>query len=309
MSLLIFHLCFFMVVYVSIYIKDVRRSFTSVATYMVNLLFPDILRTMVLYANTGIDNTMYYKMGVCDYCMPHALPALIAPIVLWLKAKDFRRSVKGLIIIFLFFLLLLVWTSGATTPFLVAVFALLVSSIINQRKSIKNNVATLLFISIMALPFTFDEVQLSIVHTLESIIPEDNANYGKLKDYEETKFGNKTTSDASYRGELYNQSFSTFMDNIFLGTNSKKEIGEHSIFFDRLAMLGIVGITPFLLVFFFLFRYMYRKTIPNQRLFILVGIISFLVIFFLKNMLGTWMYAAVFVMLPIMIDYKKLISN
>ena len=280
--------------------------FTSISTYLADLKYPDIVRIMVTFTNEGISNAPYYRMGVCDYSMPHALPILIAPIVMLLKNKEILNSIKMVLGVVLFFIFLLVWTSGATTPLLIAIFALFVSFIVSQRKSLKANILLLSIITVIMIPLAFDDVQLRIIHYLEEVLPGENANFGKLEDFEASiVYGNDDAGDITARRDLYKQSIRGFSNHLFLGTNSVNEIGMHSIILDRFAMIGIIGMIPYLLVFFFLFRDIYHKTIVNRRVFVLIGFICFFAVLFFKNMLGTWMYASAFVMLPIIGNYKN----
>lgn len=279
--------------------------FTSIATYRANLIFPDIVRTMVTFINRGLPTSQYYRLGVCEYAMPHALPILIAPILLWMKNKELKWFIKALLVTFLFFILLLVWTSGATTPLLLSFFALLTSLFINIRKSLKHNVLVLLLLSLVVMPTIDDDVQLGMIYYLETVVPTDNANYGKLKNFEDNiKYGSDDAGDITSRKKLYNRTITTIISHPIFGTDDKNEIGGHSTFMDRFAMLGLVGIIPFLLFLIWMFKDVYYNIHSNNRVIYLIGIICFSAMLILKNMTGTWMFLAVFVMLPAMINLE-----
>lgn len=280
--------------------------FTSIGTYFADKSSPDIVRAMVLYSNKGADNSPFYRMGVCHYSMPHALPVLIAPFFLWLKSNRIKRKIKYLMLLVLLFLLLLVWTSGATTPLLISVFALFVSLFIGPQKTYKNNLLILAIVFAITIPLLTDEVQLEVIHYLEGVVPEENANYGKLQDFENNIIYGEASGDMAARSDLYGKSISAFLNNMVLGTNNKLSVGGHSVILDRFAMLGIVGMLPFLLFFYYLFKDMYYNTPSNRRIFILIGIICFVLMLLLKNILGMWMYTAVFVMLPLMVNNDSL---
>lgn len=280
--------------------------FTSIATFIVDLANPDIVRIAATAYMLGSGASQYYRLGVCDYSMPHALPILIPPIVMWLKKKDLKSLVRLLTMALLLLVLLLIWTSGTTTPLLLAFLALVSSFFSSQRFTIKKNIRVLLIVSLLAIPMTFDTVQLNIIYYLEQVMPMDNSNYGKLQDFEDgVIYGNESAGDLTARKNLYEQSFTAFINSPILGVNDRNEIGGHSIILDRLAMFGMVGIVPYILFFIMMFRDMYCCTVSKKRIFIIIGIVSFVAMMFLKNILGHWMYCTVLVLLPLMVNYEK----
>jgi hypothetical protein len=277
--------------------------FTSIATYYADMLLPNIVRTVKTLNNGGDDCTLYYRMGVCEYTMSHSLPALIAPLLLWIKTLYLKKWFRIMALVVLFFVILLVWTSAATTALLVMIMAIVMSITINPRKEFKKNFARILILGLLISPIMSKQVQLGIIQTLYEIMPDENNNKNKLSDFEvRIKYGDKAGGDLNVREDLYHQSLETFSKNIITGSNSKKAIGEHSVLMDRLAMLGIVGVIPLLCFFWYLFRIMYLKTMPNYRPFLVIGIWCFLAIYMLKNIYNSWLLISVFVLLPIMIN-------
>lgn len=280
--------------------------FTSIATFIVDLANPDIVRIAATDYMSGRGASPYYRLGVCDYSMPHALPILIPPIVMWLKKKDLKTFVRLLVMALLLFVLLLVWTSGTTTPLLLAFFALVSSLFTSQRFSTKKNIRVLAVVSLLTFLLSSDTLQLNIIHYLEQVIPTDNSNYWKLQNFEDNIiYGAESAGDLTARKNLYEQSFTAFINSPILGVNDRNEIGGHSIILDRLAMFGIVGIAPYILFFIMMFRDMYCCTVSKKRIFIILGIFSFVAMVFLKNILGNWMYCTVLVFLPLMVNYEK----
>ncbi len=280
--------------------------FTSIATFIVDLANPDIVRIAATANMAGGGASPYYRLGVCDYSMPHALPILIPPIVMWLKKKDLKTFVRLLVMALLLFVLLLVWTSGTTTPLLLAFFALVSSLFTSQRFSTKKNIRVLAVVSLLTFLLSSDTLQLNIIHYLEQVMPTDNSNYGKLQNFEDNIiYGAESAGDLTSRKNLYEQSFTAFINSPILGVNDRNEIGDHSIILDRLAMFGIVGIAPYILFFIMTFRDMYCCTVSKKRIFIILGIFSFVAMEFLKNILGNWMYCTVLVFLPLMVNYEK----
>lgn len=281
--------------------------FTSIATYYADLRINNIVRTVISYSNLGVDYTPYYRMGVCEYTMPHSLPVLIPPLVLWIKSKGIDSWTKFTAITVLFFLILLVWTSASTTALLVMLLSFAISIVINPNKDFSKNIGRIIIVGLLFLPLTFSQVQLNIIHTLENVMPDENFNKQKLSDFEtRILYGENAGGDLNTRVDLYNQSLETFSQNILLGSNSKKDIGGHSVLMDRLAMLGLVGIIPLLLFFWYLFNSMLQNTLPRDRLFLIIGFLCFLLMIFLKNVYNSWIFIAAFVLLPGLIHFVRI---
>ena len=272
--------------------------FTSIGTFLADRIYPGIVRDLVVYANNGISCAPYYRMGVCEYNMPHALPILIPPFVMWVRKKNMKLVVKLLCLCVLAFLLLLVYTSGATTPLILSFFALVCSLLANPKRNIKTNIAILVIVTLIALPALNDGVQLRIVHHLKEVLPEDNANQSKLRDFETAIVFGETTGDLGAREDLYSASISTFLDNIFFGSSSGGT-GGHSIILDRLGALGLVGTIPYLLFIWLLIRSTIMRIPKTNRFYYLIGTICFIATLATKNIGGIWMWIAQCVFLPV----------
>lgn len=289
----------FRIIKIILFIGAFVIIFTSIGTYLADKMFPDIVRTMVTYANNGIPIAPYYRMGVCDYNMPHAMPILIPPLIMMIKKKDIAKSIRILCVIVLIFALLLVYTSGATTPLIISLFALLCSLLANPQKKLKANMSLLIIAAIIAIPALNKDVQLSVVHFFERLLPEENQNQSKLRDIESTIIYGETTGDMEAREDLYSQSLSTFQDNILIGSNAGT--GGHSILLDRLGTLGVVGIIPYLLFIWFILKSVFLRIPESNRFFFIIGVFCFLLTIATKNMGGIWMWMAICVFLPVML--------
>lgn len=274
--------------------------FTSIGTYIADQMFPEIVRTLVVYENIGVSVAPYYRMGVCEYNMPHALPILIAPLIMWLKSKDVKGGIKLLCFLVLAFSLLLVLTSAATTPLILSLFAIVCSLLTNPHKTLKSNLTILVVVALVSLPALNKDVQLGLVHVFKSIIPEDNSNQSKLNDFESAILYGESSGDMAEREDLYSKSFSSFMDNIIIGTNSG-DLGGHSIIMDRLGTTGLVGAIPYLLFIWFLLKSVYIRIPQGNRIFFLIGTLCFVATIATKNVGGMWMWIALCVFLPLML--------
>lgn len=285
------------------YLALIVIVFTSIGTFFADKIYPNIVRTLVVYRNVGVSCEPYYRLGVCRYDMPHAMPILIPAFILWLKQKQTGRWGKILALIMLLFDLLLIWTSGATTPLLLAVFALGASLVIIPTYNRKKNIGRVLIFLILASPLTMSSVQLNIIHSLGRIIPDENSNKGKLKDFEDRiVYGEEEGGDLKGREDLYATSFEAFVKNPILGTDKLDDLGGHSIILDRLGTLGLVGFIPFILFLWFMIKDAFSNISPHKRMFYIIGVCCFLLMFALKNVSESWMHLAAFILLPIMIN-------
>lgn len=274
--------------------------FTAIGTFIADRNMPGIVRMLVVYTNHGVSCVPYYRIGVCEYTMPHAIPILIPPLVMWIKNRSIKGNIRLLSLIVLIFILLLIYISGTTTPLLVALLALSCSLLVNRKKSLSTNIIRIIVVAALLLPVLNKDVQLSIIHGLESVIPEDNSNYNKLVDFENLIMFDETTGDVEERRGLYDASLSSFFDNILIGGSKTASLGGHSILLDRLGSLGLVGTIPYLVFIWLLAKSVYKRLPDENKVYYVIGVICFLLMLALKNMDGTWMWITMCVFLPVM---------
>jgi len=93
-------------------------------------------------------------------------------------------------------------------------------------------------------------------------------------------------------------SLNAFLGNLLLGTNKGSDIGGHAYFMDRAGLLGLTGIIPLFLFFFFQVNITY-KSMPNPtRIYYLIGVSAFIILGFQKNMAGFEYWLYLFFLLP-----------
>ena len=261
---------------------------TFIGTSLVYSMEPEILR-IIQYAANGGDTTlryMYAKLGVETYAFGHALPILIPPIVYSFKNKIISINIKLLLLLLLFFIVALVVMSTATTAVLLSGFLIVVSWFWNDKSKIKNiRNFIILFIVVLFLLITKDLIIDILFYLLEN---NESATYaGKIKDFIMFAETGEADGQISGRGNLYQESFNVFINNFILGSNDNSNIGGHSVFIDRMAMLGLIGFIPFLIFQFSFYKSVENKLVNELKPYFWFSVLFFIIMGFVK---AIWSY-------------------
>ena len=144
---------------------------TSILTIIVDISIPGIVRQAVTYTIEGRSESalQYYRLGVCEYGLPHAIPIILPAIIMHMRCQDvsfFKRIVSVVIILMLGYF---VFISGVTTAILLLLFSI-VGSLLISRESRKKTYRRIIVLCILALPLVNDNTILSIFSELEEII-------------------------------------------------------------------------------------------------------------------------------------------
>ena len=272
---------------------------TSLLSIYVDRYSPGIIRETVSLVNMGntAEAAPYYRLGVCEYGFPHAVPIIIPGIMVLIKNKTikpfFRILFFGVLVIGLF----LVFISGVTTSLILSLFGFLASIVIDENRSTKN-VRNLIILTVFLSPLLNDNVMLRVLQTSERFIPEENKILGKIINMEESiksESGNKSLQSREVR---YQMSLEAFAKNPLLGVNDDSLIGGHSAFLDRLAAFGLLGIIPYLLFIFYFVKRLFKRIPERSRLFFFIGMAGFIIMMTAKNMSNIYVWLYSFCFLP-----------
>lgn len=272
---------------------------TSILSISADILFPGIIRQTVTLINSGQSEGVipFYKMGVCEYGFPHAIPVLIPGLMLLVKNRRIKPIIRILIVLVLALLLYLVFISGVTTALILAIFGFLASLFVVEDNR-KKNIRRLILLGLFLTPLLNDSVSLSLLQNLETIVPEENKITGKIINLEETIQNENADGSLQTRSNLYMMSFNEFLKHPILGVNKTDNLGGHSAFLERLATLGILGIVPYIIFIVLLMKYVIRF-IPEESIFFLyIGFIAFIIMLGTKNMSNIYLWLYSFVLLP-----------
>lgn len=269
---------------------------TIIAT-IANRLYPGIMRYMS-GANNMAENIEilrpFQRLGISDYSMPHALPALIPGLIYGIRNTE--GFYKKVCIVLMVTVLVLVYVSNSSTALIMAVLVFIFSLLINPQKSYKNSISLFALFLIITLIITNQEVQVEVLEGLNSIVPEDANLHRKIDDIEDSIIYGDAEGTVENRTVKYDLSTNEFMKHPLLGTSEL--IGGHSSILDRFATLGILGMIPFVL-FLVLFSKSVLRSLPKDRHFYyLLGLFSAIVMLTAKSAMSWAMWLCVLFLLP-----------
>ncbi|MDD4689567.1 MAG: hypothetical protein PHE51_07460 [Eubacteriales bacterium] len=275
--------------------------FTSIATFIIDIKLPGIIRELQHEINDGNTSAAkpLYRLGLSNYSLPHAVPVLIPALIMGFRQRNTSKFNRFVCLVALCLCVLLTYVSGATTPVLLAVLILIIS-LITKRGETKKNTTRMVILLLIALPFfTSDNLMADILRFSQDIVGGEGPIHERLVELENAALYGDTSGDLESRSILYKKSFNTFFSNIIIGSNSG--FGGHSALIDRLATLGIIGFLPYVLFIIAQIKLTIRY-IPSQYIsYYVIGIAAAVFMLAFKNMSNWEMWFLTFTVLPIMI--------
>jgi len=285
----------FKMLYVILKVCLIIAVVTSVLTITVAITNPNLVRSLVAMANDPDQSETlrsFYRMGITNYALPHALPFIFSPIIFLLKNVSVRE--KAILFFVFILLILLVYFSGATTPLILSIFVITISLIVSQDISIEENIFRICFLFIVFSILCNDFVISNIIQFINPLV-QGTPIQDKVPEIGKFLMDGESTGDLDARITLYNKTWDAFLNNILVGTNDATQIGGHCYFADRLGLLGMFGGVPLFLFFYSQFRYSYTFIPKERRIYFFIGLICFVILGFSKNMCGIeyWLYSLV----------------
>lgn len=273
--------------------------FTSVASFFVDQINPGAIRQAFGANVTGADKqilTFYYKLGLSNYTLPHAVPVMIPCIVFGIKfRKNYHRVLRLLLWIALLCLLLLAYLSSSTTALIFAIVSLIISFSIRPGKE-KGNLIRIIVLLLVASPLLMNKsIQIGILDATDIIVGE-NIYFHRKIDYFRESLSSENADIMESRDYLYEMSLNEFFSHPIIGTNST--IGGHSSLLDRLASLGIIGFVPFALFIVAMYKTSTNYIEKDDRLFYVVGFVIGILMCIIKSSWYWEMHFSMFVFLP-----------
>lgn len=266
----------------------------SIPTIILLQLDSDLLRNSISATenNPGLADAMSAS-GIVRYGVIEAVPFLIPFLVFYIKTEN-KLSYKLLLVLFLALeYFILVRASFATS--LILASAAIVLALIGSGRSNKKSV-----LAIVAIIVFFSLNKQLLVFSLNSVKPffVNTAIYNKITDINNSIVYGEMDGEVAGRGELYNKSWNNFLDNPVLGNAKKADTGGHSFFIDRLSYFGIVGTLPFFLFLYYTFKNHYSLISKERKFYYLIGVFTFIILGFSKNVSGIEPFLYVIVFLP-----------
>lgn len=271
---------------------------TSIFTFKNAVDNPGIVRSIVV-AQATEDYTYIleqYRKGIASYGMPHAFPFIVPPFIYVLKNKDFAFKLRMFAFLMVMIGGLMVFYTESTGALVILLLSIIMSLIITES-SLKKNIIRLVLLGVIALLFLNTQTLISVLDFFGAET-ETMAYYGKIEDAMTMLETGRTVGEVAGRQELHNMSLTAFLNHPLLGTNTGSDIGGHAYFMDRAGLLGLVGIIPLFLFFFFQIKITYENLPNATKIYYLIGVTACIILGFQKNMAGFEYWLYLFFLLP-----------
>lgn len=257
------------------------------------LLFVDsnAVRSVVGRIAAGESVLDLYRMGVADYAtatMMMVMPAIGVFIYRKIASTHYKRIL--LVLIALFFLFLL--KSQITTPFLISI-VLSGIAIFVKGDNVKAVFVALTIILIVFL--LFEDAIFALIGFVSSGSSEVFERVNDLSVYSDT--GDLGDGDLAGRMYYYGLTLNGIISDPLFGT-SYKNIGGHAFFLDRIALSGIIGIIPYVIMLVTQFKVSLSFVPERMKVCYQICMLGFILLGFVKNMAGFGYWLFMFLYIP-----------
>ena len=279
----------------------------AVSSFIILQVEPMIIRTLYKIATDEGDTGImyeYYRTGLMDYSMAHAIPILIPPLFYAYKKVASTVKTKIFLLTSIAGCVFLTWLSDSTTALILAVLFLVIGFLTNVS-DIRRSFRKLIIIGIIALPIAAsDDVQLAVLDAAETVLGSESVFAEKIEEFRYSiENQGKMTGDMQGRVDRYNKSLDMFFTNPLWGTNTKP--GNHASLIDRLGAFGLLGFIPLMLFFWYSLKHISTYLPADSLVFFIQGIFAAMVMLGTKGMWNWSMFYNLFIMLPFIIYYTN----
>ncbi len=284
-----------------IYLTLLFIVFVTIASFVFNQLYPEVIRENQSSLNLGIRAplSILERYGLSNYGLPHAIPVLIPAISYHMKSKG--KKVRnylvygGLIIL----CVILTYISGAVTPFLLSLLLVLLCLLIREGNARYNYRIFVIFFIAMLFLYS-DSLLLSFLHFVDAFLGQQTTLHARLMEIETAIIYGSTEGDLGAREDLYINSIKAFLGNVFIGSDSP--MGDHSAILDRLGTLGLLGFVPYCLFIISELKFIIKHIPIERRFFYYASILAAISMLSLKNMSNWPMWCFLFVIAPLILN-------
>lgn len=274
----------------------------TIGTFIAYLVQPDIVRALMYeLQNTGDNDSLlqFHRFALVEYEVLHGLPALVPPVIMWMRSKKTSTIWKVISWIVIIAILVLLYIGDATTPFLLAVFAIILSLLIVKGNH-KRSMQRLAIAALIVTPFLFSDTIVGDALGAASKVTSGELQK-KLEDAAVSMSSKTTGGDVAVRMELYSESIATFFESPIVGVDDNTKLGGHSALFDRMGAFGLVGVIPWILFIIVFMKFVYRRIPQDVRDYFMIGAFCFIALMVLKNMSYLYTWYTFMVLLPCML--------
>ena len=272
----------------------------TIATVFFDIQTPGVVRfihTELQNNNADIsDYKDYYALGLSNYTLPHALPAIIPIFAISLRQHKIRFKHKILPITLLSCVMMILYFSGAIGPLLLGFCIMVLSLWVKPGKS-RSAITSLVVLGLITLPFLFnDSLILTFLQVIDDILGQEGYFHAKIVSFQESILMDNASGDLGIRQDLYWADLKAFFDNVLIGSHAE---GGHSVIFSRLGSLGLLGFIPYVMILFGQAK-MAVKLIPSQyRFFYYLGNFAAFLMILAKGIVCWEVYFCWFTLLPL----------
>lgn len=270
---------------------------STVVSVVANIAYPGIMR-MMASGEMAIEYSAillpFQRLGMSDYAMPHAIPALLPGLVYLTRNTKGIRMLLSIICIGI--TMVLVYVSNSSTALLLSVIILLFSFLVNPDRP-QRSMIVLFFCMLVFIPFFFNtELQINVLEGVNSFIPEDANIHKKIVDIQSSIAYGDAEGSVENRTLLYQKTMTEFFSNPLIGSNNP--VGGHAALLDRLATLGIIGFIPLVMLFYSFTKSLYANLPKNRHFYFLLGLIAALIMLAVKSSMSWALFFVLFFLLP-----------
>ena len=281
--------------FVSVLVKVtiIALVFEMIASYLVMNTNEGIVRGLYLRSQNegGLDFIYsYFRLGILDYFMGHAVPILIAP--LFCLYKESSRINKTICFFLILVCVVLTWMTESATAILLMLLMLLLGLIVNQNRTFKTNIIVVSITMLIAAGIMSNVVMSGVFDYLIALLGDDSILGERLAELQLSLYEDQLTGDLEARVDLYNKSMDSLSGvNLLFGSNAMP--GRHSGFLDRFAVLGLVGFVPLLFFLYYSLKSIWDSLPDNRSIYFLQCILAAFLLLFFK---GAWVWPLFFIL-------------
>lgn len=283
---------------------------TAIGTYIAEQSSPGVLRKVQSeILNNGESATLYAfsKIGMTNYALPHALPAILPINILIIKEKIIPISIKFINLITLISSLAIIFYSGATTPVLISIATLIIALFIRPG-NINKNITQILFLLLIILILLYSKEYIAefflYISDRVNIIGGSHSLTERFKELHDFILTGDTNGDMEDRMEHYNSTTSIINSNILWGINDDS-YGGHSAILDRIAVLGLLGFIPFTCFLASQIIYFFKHLTPKYQATYIICICTALMSILTKNMFSREFCIITFLIVPLSLSFLQ----
>lgn len=278
----------------------------AIGSFVVDMTIPGSIRAINGTIRESGDNSIamvYYRFGLANYVMPHALPCILPVLVMGIKTAG-NRLHRVFMAVSLVACLLLIYLSGATTPVLTGAIALIFAFFTNSKTGTRRLVTLGIIATILVAIASSKEIMLPLLKGLDNMMNNEGYFHSKIMDFEDLIVYGDNTGDIEQRSDLYMTSWNAVVENPIIGVNT--QVGGHSNLLDCWGYLGLVGLIPFLGFIFTQVKLSAKQLHKGSLLFYYEGVFMAILMLAIKSMSGWESWLFLFTVLPLLTRYVEI---